>query len=226
MKEEKTFTIGDQKIAYVIIYKKIKKVYLKIEEGQIHIHCPYETPLTLIEDFILENYPKIKGYLENYRPLACYQDEGYVNLLKKKYNIKVIDMNIKKVVLKGDTLVFYHHQVEKVLEPYLKAWLKDYLETKVAMYCKQEKRFGDPIIELKKTKRRYGACYYRQNRIVFNPILIHFSTDFIDYVVVHELCHFIEPNHSKAFYEEVEKWLPDYKIRQREGNRYENQFSE
>ena len=94
------------------------------------------------------------------------------------------------------------------------------------MYCKQEKRFGEPIIELKKTKRRYGACYYRQNRVVFNPILIHFSTDFIDYVVVHELCHFIEPNHSKAFYEEVEKWLPDYKIRQREGNRYENQFSE
>ena len=179
MKEEKTFMIDDQEMTYVIIYKKIKKVYLKIEEGQIHIHCPYETPLTLIEDFILENYPKIKLYLENYRPLACYQDGGYVYLLKKKYYIKVIDMNIKKVVLKGDTLVFYHHQVEKGLEPYLKAWLKDYLETKVAMYCKQEKRFGEPIIELKKTKRRYGACYYRQNRVVFNPILIHFSTDFI-----------------------------------------------
>jgi len=44
---------------------------------------------------------------------------------------------------------------------------------------------------------------------------MRFPEDAIDYVVVHELCHMIHHNHSKEFYKEIEKILPDYKRRKK-----------
>ena len=62
---------------------------------------------------------------------------------------------------------------------------------------------------------RWGACFYQKNRVCFNLVLAHIDYALIDYVIVHELCHFLEANHSKAFYHEIEKRMPDYKERER-----------
>ena len=72
-----------------------------------------------------------------------------------------------------------------------------------------------PEIQIKKMKRRWGACFYQKNRVCFNLVLAHIDYALIDYVIVHELCHFLEANHSKAFYHEIEKRMPDYKERER-----------
>ena len=64
-------------------------------------------------------------------------------------------------------------------------------------------------------KRRWDACFYQKNRVCFNLVLAHIDYALIDYVIVHELCHFLEANHSKAFYHEIEKRMPDYKERER-----------
>ena len=57
--------------------------------------------------------------------------------------------------------------------------------------------------------------FYQKNKVCFNLVLAHVDKNLIDYVIVHELCHFIEANHSKAFYQEIEKRMPDYKERER-----------
>ena len=43
--------------------------------------------------------------------------------------------------------------------------------------------------------------------------LVHLEKDLIDYVIVHELTHFLQANHSALFYQEIEKRMPDYKQR-------------
>ena len=53
--------------------------------------------------------------------------------------------------------------------------------------------------------------FIKKNRVCFNLVLAHIDYALIDYVIVHELCHFLEANHSKAFYHEIEKRMPDYK---------------
>ena len=40
---------------------------------------------------------------------------------------------------------------------------------------------------------------------------VHLEKDLIDYVIVHELCHFLQANHSRYFYNEIEKRIPNYK---------------
>lgn len=65
-------------------------------------------------------------------------------------------------------------------------------------------------ITIRSQKTRWGSCSSKGN-LNFNCLLMLMPPEVIDYVVVHELCHRKEMNHSKAFWNEVAKILPDYK---------------
>ncbi len=72
--------------------------------------------------------------------------------------------------------------------------------------------YGNITIRMQKT--RWGSCSSKGN-LNFNCLLMRTPDEIIDYVVVHELCHLKEMNHSKRFWSEVEKVLPDYKERRK-----------
>ena len=69
-------------------------------------------------------------------------------------------------------------------------------------------------IRIKKYKSKWGSCSYNGNisyswPIIMSPIKI------IDYLVVHELCHLIEHNHSNLFWQKVQNYVPDYMFRKK-----------
>ena len=70
-----------------------------------------------------------------------------------------------------------------------------------------------PEIYIRNMKSRWGSCTPARNTITLNKKLIHYPLEFIEYVVLHEFVHFIQPNHSKAFYNIIENYMPDYKQR-------------
>ncbi|MBO5489407.1 MAG: M48 family metallopeptidase [Eubacterium sp.] len=85
----------------------------------------------------------------------------------------------------------------------------DYIPTRVRFFAeKMGVNYGR--ITIRKQKTRWGSCSSKGN-LNFNCLLMLTPPEIIDYVVVHELCHRKEMNHSKAFWREVEKILPDYK---------------
>ena len=58
---------------------------------------------------------------------------------------------------------------------------------------------------------KWGACYVNKELIYININLVHYPKACIDYVLLHEYLHFIEPNHSKDFYNLIKMYMPNYK---------------
>ena len=85
----------------------------------------------------------------------------------------------------------------------------DFFPQRVRMIAQQMNvRFGR--ITVRNQKTRWGSCSSKGN-LNFNCLLMLCPPDVRDYVIVHELCHLKEMNHSPRFWAEVEKAMPDYR---------------
>lgn len=146
-------------------------------------------------------------------------------IVRAPMNMKAEDIN-EYIELKSDWI---HNAVSKVEariekrseEPLLYA--KDIRELTIkARKVMPEKcsYYGEIIgvnygkITIRQQSSRWGSCSSKGN-LNFNCLLMLTPDEIIDYVVVHELCHRIYMNHSKAFWNEVGKVIPDYKRRER-----------
>ena len=69
-------------------------------------------------------------------------------------------------------------------------------------------------ITITSAKKRFGSCSSEKN-ISFSYLLMLYPKEAMEYVVVHELAHLVEMNHSGAFYAIIEKYMPDYKERRK-----------
>lgn len=100
--------------------------------------------------------------------------------------------------------------------------LRPVLEHRVVYYAE---RMGVSYgrITIRDQKTRWGSCSAKGN-LNFNWRLALVSQEVADYVVVHELAHRLEMNHSKRFWIEVERILPDYRKRRAMLRQYEKQF--
>ena len=68
-----------------------------------------------------------------------------------------------------------------------------------------------PQIKFRKMVSRWGSCHLRKGILTFNTNLMHATADCIEYVVLHEFTHFLQPNHSSNFYDELSKVCPKWK---------------
>lgn len=91
---------------------------------------------------------------------------------------------------------------------------KEYLPSRVAYYAALM-GVTPTALRITSARTRYGSCSGKDS-INFSLFLMEKSVRAIDYVVVHELAHIKQHNHSPAFYKEIEKILPDYKERIKE----------
>ena len=99
-------------------------------------------------------------------------------------------------------------------EAELKNAAKEYLPKRTA-YWAEIMGVSPAGVRITSAKTRFGSCSPK-NRICYSWRLMAYPPEAVDYVVVHELAHILQKNHSKKFYAVVQTYLPDWKERKRE----------
>ena len=95
----------------------------------------------------------------------------------------------------------------------LKKSAEGYIFKRVKEYSNAMGLFPEKV-KITSAKTRFGSCGANGN-ICFSCYLMLYPKEAIDYVIVHELAHLKHHNHSKSFYALVERYMPDYKARQK-----------
>ena len=77
------------------------------------------------------------------------------------------------------------------------------------------KKYGieKPALRIRDMETRWGSCLAKKGIVTLNKRLLEAPRNCIEYVVMHELCHFMHPNHSKYFYAFLSMLMPDWKER-------------
>ena len=186
-----------------------RSIRVKVVYGKLKVSGPKYISIAEIENFIRQNEDHIIAQIED-STLASYQDGGFVYILGYRYEIIHRNMHIRKCTIKENKIYVYGSNIQTTIEEYLQRALEEYIQRYISRFIQNHLGFPDPVITYKRTSGRYGACYYQINKVCFNPLLIHFKQEFIDSVIIHEMCHFKYHDHSPSFYREVEKYMPDY----------------
>ena len=135
------------------------------------------------------------------------EKNNYFYYLGKKYDVIIvptfdIDITEDKIFVKSND--------------YLNKWLKKqterlYEERLDYIYSLFKEDIPYPKLRIRKMKTRWGVCNRKDKIVTLNSELIKYGINQIDYVIVHELSHFIYFDHSKNFWNQVMKYCPNYK---------------
>ncbi len=100
----------------------------------------------------------------------------------------------------------------------IKSRIKVFLEDRIDYY-NSFYNFEFFRISIRRSKTRWGSCSAKKN-LNFNYKIFYLPQSLADYIIVHEICHLKEFNHSKSFWKLVGDILPDYKVLKKELKRY------
>ena len=198
--------IDGEIVDVIIIHKNNKNIYLRFKEDKkLYATCNKFVKEKDIEKLIDDNIIKITNMYREIKKLSY--NNLFFSYLGKKYTI-VYNENVKEPYFDED---FIFAKNERNLQKfYQKETIRIFnLEVeRIIPYFKNIPKFS---LKIRNMKTRWGVNNRGNNTITLNSELLKKDIDLLDYVIIHELCHFYEANHSSKFWAHVEKYYPKYK---------------
>lgn len=206
-------------IEYTFTPKAVKNINIRIlRSGEVRVSAPRRADPRLADDFVIK---KAEFILRAKERLATREtvEEGGVMLFGTPLTV-VYEKGKRGVFLEGKNLtVTLPDPTEKAcaaaLDRYLRERLLDAADRACRAYFPYFSALGYPYPELRlrKMTSRYGTCHTKKHIITISTTLARTPLPLLEFVVLHELVHFIHPNHSPAFYKELTTLMPDWRAR-------------
>lgn len=190
----------------LVVKKNNKNTYIKVREDMtIYVTTNYLSTKRYVKNILNTERDFLRKALHKARKQKEKEDNFYY--LGKKYDIIIVPFDSVEI----DDDKIYAKSVSQ-LNKWLKNEIQRIFSERVKYYYNLfEEDIPFPIIKIRSMKTRWGVNNKRDNSITLNSKLIRYTMREIDYVVVHELSHFVHFDHSREFWNTVSYYMKDYK---------------
>jgi len=176
--------------------------------------------------WIVRTLDKLEGYHPLTEPKRYLSGETFV-YLGRQYRLKVENGSTQPAKLLGRFLRVWAedktdaNSVKRAVETWYRKRAHETLGRYMEKCYRIASRHGvpEPSMVIRRMARRWGSCS-SSGRITLNPQLVYVPVHCIEYVVMHEICHLKQGNHSKAFYSLLSRCQPDWRKRKETLDRF------
>ena len=225
----KLLILDNLSIPYNIKKGKYKRITIGYyHQNSLTIKLPINMPFEKLEKFIEDNISWIinkqpKGYFQK----VVYETGEKYLFLGKEYEMRIFSSKHAQIDILQDKLVIYSNDLNSSkIKKMVTDWrlkqaeliFQEILNKCFNEMCNYLEKF--PILEIKKYKSRWGCCYPKMNKIIIDISVVNLPIELIEYVIFHELSHFVHLNHSKDFHNHLQKFVPNEKSLKKEITKY------
>ena len=189
-------------------------------DGSLRASIPYYSPEFAVRRLVNGSRDEIRKMLATHNAKNSYQDGDLIGkthtLFLRKFSgeeIKISNEGNQILMQIPQELAFENQlvqsEIRKTVSKILRKQAKAYLPRRID-FLAEKYGFSFEKLRFSHTGTRWGSCS-SSGTISLNIALMNLPHHLIDYVIIHELCHTRQMNHSSKFWQEVEKYCPDYK---------------
>lgn len=198
------YNLNNKDYDVFITRKGNKNTYIRVKNDGIYVTTSYFVPNISIKSLLDKNKEYLLKRIDSIK--KSNQNDNEFCLFGKKYEIIYMDT---KTHIIGDKLYVSDN---KTLEKWMNKEIREvFLSRLDYIYKKFEEDIPYPSLKIRKMTTRWGVCNRKNKSITLNYNLIREEVYKIDYVIIHELSHFVHFDHSKQFWATVIKYEPNYK---------------
>ncbi len=235
--EQRVLEFGKTSIVYQLSYTDRETLAIHVHPDlRVTVEAPLDSDFSEIEKRLHKRASWILRQQQNFRrfsfdiPPRRYVSGETHRFLGKQYQLKVLQCENEKEYVKMDREHILVGVCDKSDQERVKKQLTNwYRQRAYEIFCERVEawfprfeRYGIryPEVTVRQMRSQWGSCSV-QGKMNLNLKLVMVPRQFIDYVIVHELCHLIEHNHGSSFYALMSRIMPDWEEKRESLNKFE-----
>lgn len=215
----------------IVTYKDVKSVRLKVfPTHEIKLSVPLGTPEEWINNYVKSKSKWIEEKIQLFEQTKAIEKEVNIKsgvstrILGRQFKIRVLYSKQKRVTIENSEVLLYTNCPENqdaVDQQFNNWWQKSSKQCFIMQLDKlypiiEKHGISKPNVVVKKMKTLWGSCSRNRGIINLNYYLYKAPIPCMEYVILHELTHFLYPYHNKDFYDFLTIYMPDWKERKRQ----------
>lgn len=218
--------IFDKEFGQIDIRRNLRSRTIKVSvtpAGNLRASLPTYAPVFLLQRFIKTSRLQLRTMLAKQKPPYLFSDGMTIG---KSHRLVVIASNATHAKRSGQTILLHlqqgHSLSDPVVEKIIRVEIVRALRVEAKAYLPKRLKYLAPSLEATYKKVRFShagsrwGSYSSSGTISLNIALMKLPFELIDYVIIHELCHTKQMNHSAKFWHLVESADPNYKNHRKE----------
>ncbi|MBQ7895755.1 MAG: M48 family metallopeptidase [Oscillospiraceae bacterium] len=213
---KKHIELMGRQLEYELQRKKVKNINLRIKPEGVYVSANRLVPQYVIDSFLRDRADFIFSAMErlSQRVKPKYENGSIVPLLGREYSLSVCKAGKTSIELTEDSIRLGlkdtgSDSAKKALDGLYRKTAEKLIPDICKALCIRMGR-QLPQIKYRAMKSRWGSCTPAKGQICINSRLVTAPVACVEFVVAHELCHFLQANHSPAFYAELADIIPDW----------------